>query len=68
MRVPRTYIVRIYRQGYRSLTGSVEDAERMGVRSFSNMRQLGLLLRAPIEPQGDLPDETRPIDPTFKGG
>lgn len=45
MRQPRSYIVRIYRQGARSLTGVVEDARTGQQRSFSSMQDLWTLLR-----------------------
>ena len=47
VRQPRSYIVRVYRQGARSLTGVVEDARTGEQRSFSNMQDLWLLLRRP---------------------
>ena len=47
MREPRTYIVRIYRQGYRSLSGIVGDAYTGNKRAFLNTRALVALLRAP---------------------
>jgi hypothetical protein len=50
MREPRSYIVRIYRQGYRSLSGIVEDAQSGGRRPFRNTRELSVLLRASISP------------------
>ena len=34
MRVPSCYIVRIYRQGFRTLYGVVEDAQSGGVWAF----------------------------------
>jgi hypothetical protein len=48
MREPRSYIVRIYRQGYRSLSGVVEDTHTSGGQPFRNTRELITLLRAPI--------------------
>jgi len=45
MRQPRSYIVRIYRQGVRSLTGVVEDARTGEQRSFSSAQDLWALLR-----------------------
>jgi hypothetical protein len=44
MREPRSYIVRIYRQGRRSLTGVVEDTRTGGVRAFRTASQLLALL------------------------
>ena len=48
MRQPRSYIVRVYRQGARSLTGVVEDARTGEQRPFSNMQELWILLRHPL--------------------
>ena len=48
MREPRSYIVRIYRQGYRSLSGIVEDAHTGGKQPFRNIQELATLLRLPI--------------------
>jgi hypothetical protein len=45
MRQPRSYIVRVYRQGARSLNGVVEDARTGERRPFSNMQELWALLR-----------------------
>jgi hypothetical protein len=45
MRQPRSYIVRIYRQGARSLNGVVEDARTGEQRSFSSVQALWSLLR-----------------------
>ena len=47
MRQPRSYIVRVYRQGARSLTGVVEDARTGEQRPFSSMQDLWMLLRRP---------------------
>ena len=44
---PKSYIVRIYRQGARSLNGVVEDARNGEQRSFSSMQELWALLRRP---------------------
>jgi len=48
MREPRSYIVRIYRQGYRSLSGIVEDTRTGGRQPFRTSEELAVLLRAPI--------------------
>ena len=48
MREPRSYIVRIYRQGYRTLSGIVEDTHTGGSRPFRSSEELAVLLRAPI--------------------
>ncbi len=61
MREPRSYIVRIYRQGYRSLSGIVEDTHTSSQQPFRNTQELIALLRgpiantAPIERQGKSP-------------
>lgn len=47
MRQPRSYIVRVYRTGARSLTGVVEDARTGEQRPFASMQELWLLLRRP---------------------
>jgi hypothetical protein len=47
VRQPRSYIVRVYRQGARSLNGVVEDARTGEQRPFSNMQELWVLLRRP---------------------
>ena len=48
MRVPSCYIVRIYRQGFRTLYGVVEDAQSGGVRAFRSAEELLMLLRRQI--------------------
>ena len=60
MRQPRSYIVRVYRQGARSLTGVVEDARTGEQWPFSSMQDLWLLLRrssfrSTSSPAGDKP-------------
>ena len=45
MRQPRSYVVRVYRQGARDLAGVVEDARTGGQRSFSSVQELWSLLR-----------------------
>ena len=47
MRQPRSYIVRIYRQGARSLTGVVEDTRTGEQRTFSSVQTLWALIRRP---------------------
>lgn len=47
MRQPKSYVVRIYRQGARNLTGVVEDVRNGEQRPFSNMQELWMLLRSP---------------------
>lgn len=46
MAEPRSFIVRIYRKGVRSLTGTVEDAARGSMAPFQSMEELWALLRA----------------------
>ena len=48
MRQLRSYIVRIYRQGFDRLWGTVEDAETGFKRSFSNAEEMWTLLHGPI--------------------
>ena len=48
MRMPRSYVVRIYRQGYQSLSGLVEDVHSGAKRPFQSLAELIALLRAPI--------------------
>ncbi|MFO1318869.1 MAG: hypothetical protein U1F52_04595 [Burkholderiales bacterium] len=64
---PRTYIVRIYRQGFRSLTGTLEDADTGGVRGFQSVEELGKHLHAPIPAGRDPLDGEVPIDAAPKG-
>lgn len=48
MREPRSYIVRIYRQGFRTLAGVVEDTHSGAAQPFRNTEELLALVRAPI--------------------
>jgi hypothetical protein len=48
MREPRSYIVRVYRQGFRTLTGIVEDTRSSAKRPFRSAEDLLALLRRPI--------------------
>jgi hypothetical protein len=48
MRVPDSYIVRIYRKGFRTLSGIVEDTHSGGVRAFRSVEELVVLLRTRI--------------------
>lgn len=48
MRQPRSYVIRVYRQGFRMLSGIVEDASTGRSRSFRDLQELAALLRAPI--------------------
>jgi hypothetical protein len=48
MREPRSYVVRIYRQGFRTLSGFVEDTHTGGKRPFRDLQELSVLLREPI--------------------
>jgi hypothetical protein len=45
MREPRSYVVRIYRQGFRSLSGTVEDTATTAQRHFRNEEELLSVLR-----------------------
>jgi hypothetical protein len=56
----RTYIVRIYRQGVRTLVGVVEDAGTQAEKAFGSIEELGELLREPIEPAQHAPGTIRP--------
>lgn len=47
MRQPRSYVVRIYRQGARNITGMVENVHSGEQRSFSSVQELWNLLRRP---------------------
>jgi hypothetical protein len=47
MRQPRSYIIRIYRQGARTLTGVVEDTRTGQQRPFASVQDLWALLRRP---------------------
>ena len=49
---PRSYIVRIYHQGYRSLSGIVEDTHTGKKKAFRNTEELVALLRAHIASAG----------------
>ena len=48
MREPSSYIVRIYRQGFRTLCGVLEDTHCGGVRAFRSAEELIELLRKQI--------------------
>lgn len=61
MRQPRSYIVRIYRQGARSLTGVVEDTRTGGQRPFSSMQELWALLRHPVPGSPPSPAGGKPV-------
>ena len=60
MRQPRSYIVRVYRQGARSLNGVVEDARTGEQRPFSNMQELWVLLRRPSSGSTPFPADRNP--------
>ena len=51
MREPRGYIVRIYRQGFRTFAGTVEDTQTSNRQAFKTVDELLALLRAPIADQ-----------------
>lgn len=46
MRQPKSYVVRIYRQGARSFAGVVEDVRTGKQQSFASMQELWMLLRS----------------------
>jgi hypothetical protein len=54
---PRCYIVRIYRQGYRSLVGAVEDLSTQGRATFHDVDELIARLRTPIARECSLDGE-----------
>jgi len=60
MAEPRSYIVRIYRQGYRTLAGTVEDATTQGQRPFRDAEELAALLRASIPRRSNSDDDRYP--------
>ena len=60
MRQPRSYIVRIYRQGARSLAGVVEDTSTGEQRAFSSMRALWTLIRRPSGKSTPIQAEKKP--------
>jgi len=74
MRELRSYVVRIYRQGARSLTGVVEDTSSGVQRPFGSAEQLWALLRQrqlrPVRakvsrtghPAGDDPTDPNDVD------
>lgn len=45
---PHNYVVRVYRRGFESLEGLVEDTRTGAERPFSSIEQLWTLLRGPI--------------------
>jgi hypothetical protein len=51
MREPRGYIVRIYRRGFRTFAGTVEDTQTCNKQTFKTTDELLVLLRAPIATQ-----------------
>jgi hypothetical protein len=60
VRQPRSYIVRVYRQGARSLNGVVEDARTGEQRTFATMQELWALLRRPSLKSTPHPIEDKP--------
>ena len=46
MRVPRSYIVRIYRRGFRTLSGVIEDTRTNAQQPFRDTDELIAMLRA----------------------
>jgi hypothetical protein len=61
VRQPRSYIVRVYRQGARSLTGVVQDARTGEQLPFSSMQDLWLLLRRPSLRSTSPPASDKPV-------
>ncbi len=61
MRQPRSYIVRVYRQGARSLNGVVEDARTGEQRSFATMQELWTLLRQTSLKSTQHPADDKPM-------
>ncbi len=47
MRTPRSYIVRIYRRGFRTLSGVIEDTRTNTQQPFRDIEELLAVLRAP---------------------
>jgi hypothetical protein len=43
---PRSYVVRIYRQGFRKVSGVVEDTKTGAQTPFSTVEELWMALRA----------------------
>lgn len=48
MRQPHHYVVRIYRRGFSTLEGLVEDVRSGTEHAFSTMEELWRLLREPV--------------------
>ena len=66
MSMPRSYLVRIYRQGFDLLSGTVEDVSTSGRRSFSSLAELGGHLMGPIDPEAGpdgVPLTDTPLNP-----
>jgi hypothetical protein len=57
MRGPVSYVVRIYRRGFRSLGGVVEDTRSGRAHAFRNVEELLALLRMSLAP--DAPSRRR---------
>jgi len=47
MRQPKSYVVRVYRQGAMNITGVVENVRSGKQHSFSTLQELWNLLRQP---------------------
>lgn len=67
MSMPRSYLVRIYRQGFDLLGGTVEDVSTSGRRSFASLAELGAHLMGPIDPEA-APDGVPFDDPSTNPG
>jgi hypothetical protein len=64
MRQPHHYVVRIYRRGFSTLEGLVEDVRSGTEHAFSTMEELWRLLREPArrrKPGDASSSESRPI-------
>ncbi|MBI3530353.1 MAG: hypothetical protein HY067_20600 [Betaproteobacteria bacterium] len=47
MRAPRSYIVRIYRRGFRTLSGVIEDTRTNTQQPFGDIDELIAVMRTP---------------------
>jgi len=60
---PHNYVVRIYRRGFASLEGLIEDSRTGNEQPFSSIEQLWALLRGPIRRK----PQRREDDPNYRG-
>lgn len=63
MRQPHHYVVRIYRRGFSTLEGLVEDVRSGTEHAFSTMEELWRLLREPVRRRksGNASGDSRPV-------